>query len=80
MDDVFDIQRDHVQLIHNAVGLLADGGILYFSTNFRRFKLDSEALVDLHIDDITAATIPKDFARDQKIHYCWSIKKCVESK
>ena len=81
MDDVFDIQRDHVQLIRNAASLLAGQGILYFSTNFRRFKLDNEALVDLHIDDITAATIPKDFARDQKIHYCWSIRKpCVESK
>jgi 23S rRNA (guanine2445-N2)-methyltransferase / 23S rRNA (guanine2069-N7)-methyltransferase len=81
MDDVFDIQRDHVQLIRHAVSLLADSGTLYFSTNFRKFKLDSEALSDLYIDDITAATIPKDFARDQKIHYCWSIRKsCVESK
>jgi len=75
MDEVFDIQLDHVQLINNAVRLLADDGVLYFSTNFRRFKIDLEALADLHINDITAATIPKDFARNPKIHYCWSIKK-----
>ncbi|MDD1610222.1 MAG: bifunctional 23S rRNA (guanine(2069)-N(7))-methyltransferase RlmK/23S rRNA (guanine(2445)-N(2))-methyltransferase RlmL [Methylococcaceae bacterium] len=75
MDDVFDIQLDHVKLINNAVRLLADDGVLYFSTNFRRFKIDLEALSDLHINDITAATIPKDFARNPKIHYCWSIKK-----
>ncbi len=75
MDDVFDIQLDHVKLINNAVKLLADDGVLYFSTNFRRFKIDLAALSDCHINDITAATIPKDFARNPKIHYCWSIKK-----
>jgi len=75
MDEVFDIQLDHIQLINNAVRLLANDGVLYFSTNFRRFKIDLAALADLHINDITAATIPKDFARNPKIHYCWSIKK-----
>lgn len=74
MDDVFDIQLDHVKLINNAMHLLADDGVLYFSTNFRRFKIDLDALTDLYINDITAATIPKDFARNPKIHYCWSIK------
>jgi 23S rRNA (guanine2445-N2)-methyltransferase / 23S rRNA (guanine2069-N7)-methyltransferase len=81
MEDVFDIQRDHVQLINQASTLLAEQGILYFSTNFRRFKLDAVALAHFHIDDITATTIPKDFARHHKIHTCWSIRKpCVESK
>ncbi|MGZ8136562.1 MAG: bifunctional 23S rRNA (guanine(2069)-N(7))-methyltransferase RlmK/23S rRNA (guanine(2445)-N(2))-methyltransferase RlmL [Methylococcaceae bacterium] len=79
MDDVFDIQNDHVKLINDALKLLATAGVLYFSTNFRRFKLDSEALSGLTIDDITAATIPDDFARNPKIHYCWRIvKSCVE--
>jgi 23S rRNA (guanine2445-N2)-methyltransferase / 23S rRNA (guanine2069-N7)-methyltransferase len=75
MDDVFDIQLDHAQLINNAMRLLVDDGVLYFSTNFRRFKIDLAALSELHLNDITAATIPKDFARNTKIHYCWSIKK-----
>lgn len=74
MDDVFDVQNDHVPLIKNAVSLLAPGGVLYFSTNFRRFKLDSTALSGLIIEDITAATIPEDFARNPKIHYCWRIQ------
>jgi 23S rRNA (guanine2445-N2)-methyltransferase / 23S rRNA (guanine2069-N7)-methyltransferase len=72
---VFDIQNDHVALINNALALLADDGILYFSTNFRRFKLDVEALSCLRLQDITAATIPDDFVRNQKIHYCWKIQK-----
>jgi 23S rRNA (guanine2445-N2)-methyltransferase / 23S rRNA (guanine2069-N7)-methyltransferase len=74
MDDVFDIQQDHVQLIKNAVALLAPDGILYFSTNFRRFKMDQSALSGLILEDITAATIPEDFSRNPKIHYCWRIK------
>ena len=73
MDEAFDIQKDHVQLIRNATTLLAPDGILYFSTNFRRFKMDKEALSDWVIEDISAKMIPEDFARDAKIHYCWKI-------
>jgi 23S rRNA (guanine2445-N2)-methyltransferase / 23S rRNA (guanine2069-N7)-methyltransferase len=75
MENVFDIQNDHASLIRNTVALLAEGGILYFSTNFRRFKIDTLALSELSIQDITAATIPEDFARNPKIHYCWRIQK-----
>ena len=75
MTDVFDIQNDHVSLINNAASLLASNGILYFSTNFRRFKIDLEALADLKIVDMTKQTIPEDFARNQRIHYCWSIQR-----
>jgi 23S rRNA (guanine2445-N2)-methyltransferase / 23S rRNA (guanine2069-N7)-methyltransferase len=79
MEDVFDIQQDHVQLITHAATLLDPNGILYFSTNFRRFKMDFEALADLRIQDISAATVPEDFARNPKIHYCWRIQKtCAE--
>lgn len=75
MDDVFDVQQDHVTLIQQAAALLAHEGILYFSTNFRRFVLDAEALSTLKIENITAKTIPEDFARNPKIHYCWRITK-----
>lgn len=75
MEDVFDVQNDHVALINNAVELLAPNGVLYFSTNFRKFKLDKAALADLVIEDISAKTIPHDFVRDAKIHYCWRISQ-----
>ena len=74
MDDVFDVQRDHVPMLLNALALLAPAGVLYFSTNFRRFKLDHEALSTFRIEDITAATIPEDFSRNPKIHYCWRLQ------
>ncbi|MGR9072973.1 MAG: bifunctional 23S rRNA (guanine(2069)-N(7))-methyltransferase RlmK/23S rRNA (guanine(2445)-N(2))-methyltransferase RlmL [Gammaproteobacteria bacterium] len=75
MEMVFDVQRDHVRLIDRAASLLAPGGILYFSTNFRRFKMDRESLPNLRLEDISAQTIPEDFARNPKIHYCWRITR-----
>lgn len=74
MRGVLDVQRDHVALIRGALRLLERGGILIFSTNFRRFRLDAEALADLKIEDRTAATIPRDFARSPKIHRCFQIE------
>jgi 23S rRNA (guanine2445-N2)-methyltransferase / 23S rRNA (guanine2069-N7)-methyltransferase len=75
MDEAFDIQVDHVQLINNAISLLSPGGVLYFSTNFRRFKIDKQALSEYIVDDISTVSIPEDFARNPKIHYCWKIKE-----
>lgn len=75
MDDVFDVQRDYIQLIQNSAKLLTENGVLYFSTNFRRFKFDDSLFAELNVLDITAKTIPDDFARDMKIHYCWKITK-----
>jgi len=71
MEDVFDIQRDHVSLISNAMSLLTPTGQLYFSTNNRQFKLDVEQLADFQNQDISKKTLPRDFERNQKIHYCW---------
>ncbi|MBK9754907.1 MAG: bifunctional 23S rRNA (guanine(2069)-N(7))-methyltransferase RlmK/23S rRNA (guanine(2445)-N(2))-methyltransferase RlmL [Nannocystis sp.] len=75
MEDSFDLQRDHVQLIREAVRLLERGGILVFSNNNRRFRLDAEALAELAITDITRETIPRDFARNPRIHQCWQIER-----
>ena len=51
---MFDIQIDYVQLIKNAVSLLTPEGVLYFSTNFRRFKIDNETLSEYDVHDITS--------------------------
>ncbi|MGM0593840.1 MAG: bifunctional 23S rRNA (guanine(2069)-N(7))-methyltransferase RlmK/23S rRNA (guanine(2445)-N(2))-methyltransferase RlmL [Pseudomonadota bacterium] len=74
METSFDVQRDHVELIRHAVSLLAEGGLLLFSNNYRRFKLDQEALADLDIEEISAKTLPRDFARNPHIHRCWRIQ------
>ena len=69
------MQRDHVRLLTACAARLAPGGLILFSNNNRRFKIDREALVDLDIRDITPATIPIDFARDAKIHHCFEIRR-----
>jgi len=75
MEGALDTQRDHVTLIRKTVELLAPDGVLIFSTNYQRFKLDREALADLNVEDITRRTIPKDFERNPKIHQCFQITR-----
>lgn len=73
MDGVLDVQRDHVKLISLAMNLLRNGGLLIFSNNHRRFKMEHDALNQFVIEDVTAASIPFDFARNPKIHQCFKI-------
>ncbi len=73
MDDTFDIQRDHVEMIKDTAKLLDKNGTLFFSCNNKSFKLDIDALEGLIIKDITKSTIPKDFERTPKFHFCWEI-------
>lgn len=75
MQQSFDVQRDHVKLIQWAMALLTPRGVLIFSNNYRKFKLDAEALSGLVIDDITAKTIAKDFQRNTRIHNCWRLSR-----
>ena len=75
MQTEFEVQRDHPALIISAARLLEDRGVLLFSTNFRKFKLQAERLGGLNIEDITRKTVPRDFARRPKIHQCWKITK-----
>jgi len=72
----FDVQRDHVRLLRAAIARLAEGGVLYFSNNFRRFKLDEAALAEFAmLEDISASTIPPDFARNPRIHRAWRLQR-----
>jgi 23S rRNA (guanine2445-N2)-methyltransferase / 23S rRNA (guanine2069-N7)-methyltransferase len=73
MEGVLDVQRDHVGMIRRSLKLLRPGGRLVFSTNYTRFKLDTEALAGLAIEDITAKTIPRDFERHADIHRCFVV-------
>ncbi len=73
MEDTLDVARDHVALIQDTAKLLARDGVLIFSTNNRRFKIERDGLAPLVVEDITRKTIPKDFERDLKIHQCFRI-------
>ncbi|MQT40793.1 MULTISPECIES: bifunctional 23S rRNA (guanine(2069)-N(7))-methyltransferase RlmK/23S rRNA (guanine(2445)-N(2))-methyltransferase RlmL [unclassified Pseudomonas] len=73
MEGIFDVQRDHVQLLDLAMARLAPGGVLYFSNNFRKFVLDEHLAARYFVEEITASTIDPDFARNSKIHRAWKI-------
>jgi 23S rRNA (guanine2445-N2)-methyltransferase / 23S rRNA (guanine2069-N7)-methyltransferase len=68
-----DIQRDHVALIEACLAVLAPRGLLVFSTNAQRFRLDSGLTERHHVTDVSTATIPADFARNARIHQCFEI-------
>ncbi|WP_454831634.1 bifunctional 23S rRNA (guanine(2069)-N(7))-methyltransferase RlmK/23S rRNA (guanine(2445)-N(2))-methyltransferase RlmL [Pseudoxanthomonas wuyuanensis] len=74
--DDFDVQKEHVRLLHAAMARLMPEGVLYFSNNFRRFKLDEAAVAEFaHCEDISAQTIPPDFERNPRIHRCWRLTR-----
>jgi hypothetical protein len=51
--------------------------VLYFSNNFRRFKLERTPLPNLPSCEITARTIGPDFERNARIHRAWELKRLV---
>ena len=72
MQGILDVQRDHVALVRGCLSVLAPGGELLFSTNLRSFRLDTDALADLGMTEISEQTVPPDF-RNRRIHRCWRI-------
>lgn len=74
MEDILDIQRDHAELINDCLHGLSKGGVLYFSTNFRKFVLDQEKINAASIKDITKATTPFDF-EGKLFRWCYRIGK-----
>lgn len=79
MEGVLDVQRDHAELIEQCMALLVPEGELYFSNNFRRFRMDDRIQERYRVEDITAATIDEDFVRNPRIHNCWRIQHRSES-
>ena len=73
MEGIFDIQRDHVQMLDLAMARLAPSGVLYFSNNFRKFELDESLAARYQVEEISASTLDQDFARNPKIHRAWRI-------
>lgn len=75
MDDTFDIQRDHIELLTLVKNHLRENGTIIFSNNKHGFKLDYDALnaLGLTADDISAKTKSPDFER-RALHHCWLIQ------
>lgn len=75
MESVLDVQRDHPELIRQAMAKLNPEGTLVFSNNFRKFKLDELISRQFSCENITAQTLDNDFERNPRIHNVWLITK-----
>ena len=74
MESSFDVKRDHVALLANLTRHLKDGGEVIFCTNMRGFSLDeSIGEYGFSFENISENTLPRDFARDKKIHTCYRL-------
>jgi 23S rRNA (guanine2445-N2)-methyltransferase / 23S rRNA (guanine2069-N7)-methyltransferase len=74
MEGVLDIGRDHAALIDACARVLAPAGLIVFSTNAQRFRLDPGLGERYAIEDLSAATLPLDFARNPRIHRCYEVR------
>jgi 23S rRNA (guanine2445-N2)-methyltransferase / 23S rRNA (guanine2069-N7)-methyltransferase len=72
LDEDWDVQRYHGELLRGVLRVMRVGGVVFFSTNSRRFKLDEAALAGANVREITKQTIPEDF-RNKRIHRCWRV-------
>lgn len=67
-EEDWDVQERHTALLAAAGAHLEPGGMIYFSTNFRKFKPAFPE--SLRAREISHQTVPADF-RNKKIHRCW---------
>ena len=67
------IQDDHVEIIRLAAERLSDDGVLFFSTHYKRFKLDESLSTEFSVENLSAETVPFDFARTPRIHQFWRL-------
>ena len=74
-DQIWEVQRDHVKLIRQAITLLNPEGLLIFSSSARKLKIDLDRLDWHKVIDKSRASIPRDYVRTPKIHQCFFIQK-----
>lgn len=73
MQRFLDVQAQHPEILNHCLRLLRPNGVLYFSTNYRGFRLAEEALLSCRWAEISERTIPLDY-RNRRIHRCWRIE------
>lgn len=75
MKGTLDVQRDHAAMIRAAVECLSPDGVMIFSTNHKKFKLDPTLHETLLAEDVTRWSLDKDFAGTRPAHRCWFIRR-----
>lgn len=72
----WEVAAQHAEVLELTSRLLAPGGVIYFSTNYRRFKLDDArvAAAGFMTREISRRTVPPEY-RNTRIHRCWRLVK-----
>ena len=74
----FDVQRDHARLLNFCGERLLPDGVILFSNNFRRFKLDEAGLSSFAVKEINGGHDTVRFRRG--IHEFTACGNCVGSE
>ncbi|MGB3624079.1 MAG: bifunctional 23S rRNA (guanine(2069)-N(7))-methyltransferase RlmK/23S rRNA (guanine(2445)-N(2))-methyltransferase RlmL [Ketobacter sp.] len=74
MDGHFDVQKSQVELLDLVMKRLEPGGVVIFSNNFNKFKLEPELEQRYDVKDRTKASLPPDFSRGKPVHFCWEFR------
>ncbi len=72
MEEDLDVDRDHPLLVRDCMNLLNPGGVLFFSTNKRKFQLHEIISEKYAVKEISHWTIPQDFHQTD-IHRAYQI-------
>ena len=70
-DRTLDVQRDQVELLQGVLRLVPPGGVIWFSTNQRTFRLAGAAFDGCEAREMTRQTRPDDFREEHRPHRCW---------
>lgn len=76
MREDFEVEKDQKFIIEQSMKFLKPNGVLYFSTNKRKFRLDITLETVFNIKNTTEKTIPQD-CFDQKIHHSFEIRQKI---
>ena len=73
-EEDWEVAVGHREVLALLRPLLSHRAVIYFSTNYRRFKLDEEALASLGYSwlEISHRTVPPEY-RNRRIHRCWRL-------
>lgn len=74
MNQILDIEKDHLWMIDECLKALKPEGLLLFSTNKRKFKISPQLSNFARYKETTSETIPQDF-HDRQIHTSFEIRK-----
>lgn len=69
----WNVQEHHTELLQTLRKIMSPRGLIYFSTNYRKFRLAEKAIDGMEAREISKQTVPEDF-RNRKIHRCWRME------